>query len=171
MRRWDAPRVLRASSAVVGRWPVSAGRARRPCASQASTSKQALSPPRHRTSSSRQRARPTPGTGRGVEGSALMRQRVLAAVGCLNSAASAWRRQRRSAMPTTPEASAASCSRPRNYHREAANFRDYRAKFTIELLRNKRAPTSCLPLRRRSPGRRQPGPKRLPARTDPGRSP
>jgi hypothetical protein len=63
---------------------------------------------RHRTSSSRQRARPTPGTGRGVEGSALMRQRVLAAVGCLNSAAWAWRRQRRSARPITPESSAAS---------------------------------------------------------------
>jgi hypothetical protein len=52
---------------------------------QASTSNSALSPLRHRTSSSRHRARPTPGTGRGVEGSALTRQRVVAAVGCLNS--------------------------------------------------------------------------------------
>ncbi len=54
---------------------------------------------------------PTPGTGKAVEGSALMRQCVLAAVGCLNSAASVWRRQRRSSRPITPEPSAASCKR------------------------------------------------------------
>ena len=162
---------MRARPAGVDRRLSSAGSARRPLASHASNSKVADSAARHRSNSTSHRARPTPGTGRGVEGSALTRQRVIAAVGCQKSAASARRRQRRSAMPITLETSAASCSRPRNYHREAANFRDYRAKFTIELLRNKRAPTSFLPLRRRSPGRREPGPKRLPARTDPGGSP
>jgi hypothetical protein len=84
-------------------------RARRPLAAHASTSKVAASPPRQRTSSSRHQARPTPGTGRGVEGSALMRQHVVAAVGCPKSATSAWRRQRRTARPITSEPSAASC--------------------------------------------------------------
>jgi len=61
-----------------------------------------------------------------LQGSALMRQRVLAAVGCLNSAASAWRRQRRSARPITPESSAA-----RSCHGEVGNFRDDRAELGV----------------------------------------
>jgi hypothetical protein len=77
---------------------------------QASISNSALSPLRHRVSSSRHRARPMPGTGKGVESSALTRQRVVAAVGWLNSAAWAWRHQRRRARPMTPEPSAASCN-------------------------------------------------------------
>jgi hypothetical protein len=40
----------------------------------------------------------------------MMRQRVVAAVGCTNSAAWAWRRQRCSARPITREPSAASCN-------------------------------------------------------------
>ena len=44
-----------------GPWTSSEGRARRPLPSQASTSKSALSPARHRISSTSQRARPTPG--------------------------------------------------------------------------------------------------------------
>jgi hypothetical protein len=84
------------------------GRARRPFASQASTTKSALSPPRQRISSSRHWLRPMPGTGNGVEGRALTRQRVTAAVGCPNSAASVCRRQRRMAMPMAPDPSAAS---------------------------------------------------------------
>jgi len=55
-----------------------------------------------------------------------MRQRVLAAVGCLNSAASAWRRQRRSARPITPESSAA-----RSCYGEVGNFRDDRAELGV----------------------------------------
>jgi hypothetical protein len=57
-------------------------------ASQASTSKSALSPARQRINSSCHRARPTPGTGNGAEGSAPTRQRVTDAVGCPKSAAS-----------------------------------------------------------------------------------
>jgi hypothetical protein len=49
-------------------------------ASHASTSKSALSPARARISSTSQRARPTPGTCKGEEGSTEMRQRVTAAV-------------------------------------------------------------------------------------------
>jgi hypothetical protein len=55
---------------------------------QASTSISALSPARHRINSSCHRGRPTPGTGNGVEGSALTRQRVMDAVGWPKSAAS-----------------------------------------------------------------------------------
>src|SRR5215467_11564880 len=78
---------VRARAAWVGRYASVEARARRPLASDASTSKAADRPPRQRTSSSPQRARPIPGTGRGVEGSTLTRQRVVAAVGCTNSAA------------------------------------------------------------------------------------
>src|ERR1700730_15123531 len=67
-------------SASAGPWTRPEGRARRPLASQASTSKSALSPARHRINSSCQRARPTPGTGKGVAGSAVTRQRVTDAV-------------------------------------------------------------------------------------------
>lgn len=90
---------------------MSAGKARRPFASQASTSNAALSPPRHRKSSRNQRGLPTPGTGRGEDGRTETRQRVTAAVGSPNNAASAGRRKRRMAMPVTPEVSAASCNR------------------------------------------------------------
>lgn len=62
-------------------------------------------------SSTSHRARPTRGTGSGEEGSTDTRHRVIAAVGWPKSAASVCRRQRRSAMPITPELSAASCSR------------------------------------------------------------
>ena len=93
---------MRARPAGVDRRLSSAGSARRPLASHASNSKVADSAARHRSNSTSHRARPTPGTGRGVEGSALTRQRVIAAVGCQKSAASAWRRQRRSAMPIPP---------------------------------------------------------------------
>jgi hypothetical protein len=53
---------------------------------------------------------PTPGTGtgKGVAGSAVTRQRVTDAVGWPKSAASAGRRQRRMARPIVPEPSAAS---------------------------------------------------------------
>jgi len=52
-------------------------------ASQDSNSKSALSPARQRINSTRHRARPTPGTGKGVDGSTLTRQRVTEAVGWL----------------------------------------------------------------------------------------
>jgi len=58
-----------------------------------------------------QRARPTPGTGSGEEGRTEIRQRVIAAVGWPKSAASACRRQRRSAMPVVPDSLAARCNR------------------------------------------------------------
>jgi hypothetical protein len=48
-----------------GPWTRPEGRARRPLASQASTSKSALSPARLRINSSCHRGRPTPGTGNG----------------------------------------------------------------------------------------------------------
>jgi hypothetical protein len=69
---------MRARGALVGRCASAEARARQPLASHASTSKFADSPPRQRTSSTPQRARPIPGTDRGVEGSALTRQRVVA---------------------------------------------------------------------------------------------
>jgi hypothetical protein len=94
-----------------GRYASVEARARRPLASHASNSKVAAPPPRQRISSSPQRARPIPGTARGVEGSTLTRQRVVAAVGCRKAFASACRRQRRGARPITPEPSAASCNR------------------------------------------------------------
>ena len=72
-------------------------------ASHASNSKSALSPARQRISSTSQRGRPTPGTGSGVEGSAEMRQRVVAAVGWPKSDASVCRLHRRSTMPIVPE--------------------------------------------------------------------
>jgi len=50
--------------------------------SHVSNSESALSPAGHRTSSTSQRRRPTPGSGSGVEGSTEMRHRVMAAVGC-----------------------------------------------------------------------------------------
>lgn len=62
-------------------------------------------------SSTSQRGRPTPATGKGEEGSALIRQRVVAAVGWPKSAAAAGVRQRRMTKAGTPEASAASCNR------------------------------------------------------------
>jgi hypothetical protein len=49
----------------------------------------------------------TPGTGNGVVGRTMTRQRVSDAVGCPKSAASAGRRQRRMAMPMVPEPSGA----------------------------------------------------------------
>ena len=55
---------LRPASAAAGRSARSAGRARRPVASHASNSKSALSPARQRISSTSQRARPMPGTGK-----------------------------------------------------------------------------------------------------------
>lgn len=58
-----------------------------------------------------QRARPTPGTGKGRDGSTETRHRVIAALGCPKSLASACRRQRRSAMPMVPLSLAARCSR------------------------------------------------------------
>ena len=58
-----------------------------------------------------QRARPTPGTGKGRDGSTETRHRVIAAVGCPKSLASACRRHRRSAMPMVPLSLAARCSR------------------------------------------------------------
>lgn len=73
--------------------------------------KSAHSPARALISSTSQRGRPTPGTGNVVDGSALTRQRVTLAVGCPKSAASAARRQRRMAIASVPDPSAASCSR------------------------------------------------------------
>ena len=55
-------------SFVPGPWTRLEGRARRPLASQASTSKSALSPARHRINSSCHLGRPTPGTDNGVAG-------------------------------------------------------------------------------------------------------
>jgi len=72
--------------------------------------KGALSPARHRINSSSQRARPTPGTGSGVEGIVDTRHLVADAVGCPKSAASVCRRQRRTAIAIDPDASAASDS-------------------------------------------------------------
>ena len=69
------------------------------------------SPARARISSTRQRGRATPGTGKGAEGRTDTRQRVIAAVGWPKSAASACRRQRRRARPRVPDALAARCSR------------------------------------------------------------
>src|SRR5258708_33935364 len=77
---------MRARAAGVGRYARVEARARRPLASHTSNSKVAGPPPRQRISSSPQRARPIPGTGRGVEGSTLTRQRVVAAVGSPKSA-------------------------------------------------------------------------------------
>ena len=73
--------------------------------------KSAHSPALQRMSSTSQRARPTPASGRGAEGKAVTRQRVSAAVGWPKSAASSWRRQRRTATPSTPESSAQSWRR------------------------------------------------------------
>ena len=52
-----------------------------------------------------------PGTGSGVEGRAVTRQRVTDAVGCPKSAASVARRHRRTAIPIVPDVSAASWRR------------------------------------------------------------
>ncbi len=57
------------------------------------------------------RARPTPGTGSCCEGTTETRQRVIAAVGCPKSLASACRRQRRRAIPIVPLSFAARCNR------------------------------------------------------------
>ena len=59
----------------------SADRARRPCSSQASTTKSAHSPALARINSTSQRGRPMPDTGSGTDGKALTRQRVTLAVG------------------------------------------------------------------------------------------
>jgi hypothetical protein len=72
----------RPSCAGADRLAKSAGKARRPWTSHASTTKSALSPARHRINSSSHRARPTPGTGKGVDGSVDTRHRVADAVGC-----------------------------------------------------------------------------------------
>ena len=137
------PEALRRRPSVeAGRWARSAGRARRPVPSHASSSKSALSPARARISSTSQRCRPTPGTGSGAEGSTEMRQRVVAAVGCPKSIASVWRRHRRSAMPMGPclprqaEAAGRPSSRaaqprprPRQAHRAEAPPPCRRARF------------------------------------------
>jgi hypothetical protein len=73
--------------------------------------KSALSPARHRINSSSQRARPTPGTGNGVEGSIETLHRVADAVGWPKSAASVCRLHRRTAIAIDPDASAASDKR------------------------------------------------------------
>src|ERR1700710_359843 len=86
----------------------SAGKARRPAASHALTTKSALSTARHRINSSSHRARPTPGTGSGVDGSVDTRHFVADAVGCPKYAASVSRLHRLRAIATDPEASAAS---------------------------------------------------------------
>lgn len=52
-----------------------------------------------------------PGTGNAVDGLADTRHRVTAALGVLTSTGPAERCQRRSAMPSVPELSAASCRR------------------------------------------------------------
>ncbi len=70
--------------------------------------KSAGAPPRTRSSSARQRARPIPGTGSRAEGRAEIRQRVVAALGWPKLSASAIRRTRRSASPMAPLSSAAS---------------------------------------------------------------
>ncbi len=91
---------MRARAAGVGRYANVEARARRPLASRASNSKVADPPPRQRRSSSAQRARPIPGTGRDVEGRTLTRQRVVAAVGQAQRLGLDGR-QRRSARPIT----------------------------------------------------------------------
>jgi hypothetical protein len=70
-------------------------------------------PPRQRNNSTRQRGHPMPGMpGISADGIALIRQRVIAALGRSRStAASPPVRQRRSNRPMTPERSAASCRR------------------------------------------------------------
>jgi hypothetical protein len=101
----------RPTSAEADRSANSAGRARRPWTSHASTTKSALPPARHRINSSSHRARPTPGSGKGFEGSVDTRHLVADAVGYPKAAASVCRRQRRTAIAIEPEASAASDSR------------------------------------------------------------
>jgi hypothetical protein len=86
---------VRAPAAGVGRYASVEARQRRPLASHAASSKVAAPPRRRRISSSAQRARPIPGTDRGVESSTLTRRRVVMAVGCPMSAAWAWRRHHR----------------------------------------------------------------------------
>jgi hypothetical protein len=54
-------------------------------------------------SSANQRARPTPGTGNGSDGSTEIRQRVAAAVGVPKSEASDCLRQRRITRPNVPD--------------------------------------------------------------------
>jgi hypothetical protein len=137
-------------------------RARRPSASQASTSNSALSPPRHLISSSRHRARPTPGTGSGVDGSALTRRRVVDAVGCPKSAAAAWRPQREA---NYAWAFGGDLESPRSGHREAGNFRYYCA----ELAMAKSFFEAGEDPFHRQPPRRSPGPaKQALARIGPG---
>jgi hypothetical protein len=76
--------------------------------------KSALSPARHRISSSRQRARPTPWNGQWGDGRTDTRQRLTLGVGWPKSVASVCRRQRRMAMPMAPELRrrAAAAARP-----------------------------------------------------------
>jgi hypothetical protein len=81
------PLYMRASAAWVGRYAGVESRARRSLASRACNAKVAESPRRQRISSTPQRARPIPGTGRGVEGGTLTRQRIVAGVGSPKSAA------------------------------------------------------------------------------------
>ena len=70
--------------------------------------------------STSQRARPTPGTGSGVDGSAETRQRVVAAVGWPKSDASVCRLHRLSAMPIVPDPSRSELKPPRGGHGQAA---------------------------------------------------
>ena len=81
----DQPYV-RANAAGVRRYAGVESRARRSLASHVSNAKVAESPRRQRIGSPPQRARPIPGTGRGVEGSTLTRQRIVAGVGSPKSA-------------------------------------------------------------------------------------
>ena len=94
-----------------GRSARSAGKARRPFASQASRIQDRGSAPRQRTRSTCQRARPRPGAGRRSDSTGATRQRVEAAVGSRIRSLSATVHQRRSRRAVTPEDSAASCSR------------------------------------------------------------
>ena len=91
-------------------WPNSAGKARCPCTSQASTSNSALSPcgiGAIQDASERVRDPVRAGVWMAAP---LTSQCAVAAPGCRRSVAWARRRQRRSARPITPEPSAASCS-------------------------------------------------------------
>jgi hypothetical protein len=70
----------------------------------------------------------TPGTGNGVVGRTMTRQRVSDAVGCPKSAASAGRRQRRMAMPMVPEPSGARLKAAGGRHGEPRDFGDDSAR-------------------------------------------
>ena len=87
-----------------------AGTARRPCASQPSSKSENGSPPRWRTRSTDQRARPTPATRSGPDGAHATRHLVAAAEGSTNGSRPA-RCQRRNSSTGTPASPATSCRR------------------------------------------------------------